>query len=1009
VVSYRDDFDFLWELIGGTQGHDPAGTYRDSGRCTFILVWDAMPPVPQSSSVNTNKYLTPFDWTVAYSLSSGRGGIRREGSGFDFRILILDLASQASADADAVRFFAQFPGRNPPSMPWVRVFDPIGERDRLWAATSDPHILPLAVMADLADHRLPFFSECSTANRDADLTMIQRIWCAGVAQPAQPNDRHALANLVGPFLLKRGQTAERSVRSIRTLLEQLQLVPTRGDEQCLLAPGRPWIRWQEEPWKTAVDRILQWEERPLNVVVADDNVFEYGWGELLCMAMDAEPVPTVLQATGPVLLGRRDAAHSPMRLYGVESAEQLVERADILPAHESDSHDAECNGDEHRPSCGLVNRRFQLSLRMSDGQELPLDILLLDLRLHQGKDLASEARFFESLLPGAANCCVSEQEAGQSPAVSSWPGFTRDELDRVAAWATEVIEGSGSARREDARYLRALTLLPRLMSLVDPSLPIVLFSSTGQREIVEALRPYGNIITAFEKPRLSANPDPGLAAATAAKFRDAMLAALDLVLARRVCIRLPESSSFGSAAHTYEWTVDERPWRIELMLDETGDVDKDTLKLGGLLTVCPPGVELGTVDRELHRRHPWIRVTKEHCRREQQRAEIAELLLRSCEKESIYVAAVSLAGKRSDSQSHTLDRSDELDDVRIADNLYRELFRCIVEMAVYYLGRQRVPEGARTEFAVRAAARHIPLPADPQAAGRLRRALFERWGMTTEYVGPDMALWTAKDEIDEFLEQGPAVEKRVIDAARAFSDYVDFEVEHKKLTRPTASVRYFRWDTPRAIVEAVKRQYHNSAFEPRPGIVRAYSLNAYGKPAAFETWAMHFFADGLLSAGGNADLATQELWKNGFQSNYGVPLLMALEAHRLWLRSLVVEALATYSRVEGSARSDPVIGGIGHGLHRACASLSGAEILRLARRLSEPTHSLAPPRESVGRVRWKYRDRLEIVDNVGGVFWARKEDCSENFDRFSAGDEVSFMWLPSVVPGDYVARQVRRH
>jgi len=47
------------------------------------------------------------------------------------------------------------------------------------------------------------------------------------------------------------------------------------------------------------------------------------------------------------------------------------------------------------------------------------------------------------------------------------------------------------------------TLLPRLLSLIDPTLPIVIFSSTHSTDLSDPFRDYGNIITTFRKPVLS--------------------------------------------------------------------------------------------------------------------------------------------------------------------------------------------------------------------------------------------------------------------------------------------------------------------------------------------------------------------------------------------------------------------------------------------------------------------------------------------------------------------------
>ena len=47
------------------------------------------------------------------------------------------------------------------------------------------------------------------------------------------------------------------------------------------------------------------------------------------------------------------------------------------------------------------------------------------------------------------------------------------------------------------------TLLPRLIALLDPTLPIIIFSSTHRTELIDPFRDYGNIITTFRKPILT--------------------------------------------------------------------------------------------------------------------------------------------------------------------------------------------------------------------------------------------------------------------------------------------------------------------------------------------------------------------------------------------------------------------------------------------------------------------------------------------------------------------------
>ena len=239
--------------------------------------------------------------------------------------------------------------------------------------------------------------------------------------------------------------------------------------------------------RAAVRNVPQAKKRPLNIVLVDDNVFRYGWGEVLCMALGVKPTSLDLaKATGLELLGKRDEPSSPIQVHGVPSGEQWAELTGLLmPETRTDS---EASGDGS-PASNLamapVDCRYRLVVK---GVDDPVDILFLDLRLHQGKSLAVEATFFQRLWTVANQYC-DNVPPGSSPQALPWPGFTRKELDMVKEWIEKACTLDATADRTSPAYRSALTLLPRLVALADHSLPIVLFSSTGQREIVEILRP----------------------------------------------------------------------------------------------------------------------------------------------------------------------------------------------------------------------------------------------------------------------------------------------------------------------------------------------------------------------------------------------------------------------------------------------------------------------------------------------------------------------------------------
>lgn len=84
------------------------------------------------------------------------------------------------------------------------------------------------------------------------------------------------------------------------------------------------------------------------------------------------------------------------------------------------------------------------------------------------------------------------------------------------------------------------TLLPRLLSLLDPTLPILIFSSTHRSELIDPFRDYGNIITTFRKPMLSSLNDDwtSIAGGLRADFAAAVERAAHILTVRRLLLNM---------------------------------------------------------------------------------------------------------------------------------------------------------------------------------------------------------------------------------------------------------------------------------------------------------------------------------------------------------------------------------------------------------------------------------------------------------------------------------------
>ena len=116
---------------------------------------------------------------------------------------------------------------------------------------------------------------------------------------------------------------------------------------------------------------------------------------------------------------------------------------------------------------------FSSGIALNAAQRIDF-ILFLDLRLFDREHKGEEAAFVSKLQHIAALLKTRFASGNEHPV---WP----------------LIDDLGT----DAG---GLNLLPRLLSLFDPTLPIVLFSSTDRKSIVEHFKHYPNIVTDFQKP-----------------------------------------------------------------------------------------------------------------------------------------------------------------------------------------------------------------------------------------------------------------------------------------------------------------------------------------------------------------------------------------------------------------------------------------------------------------------------------------------------------------------------
>lgn len=530
VFSYQNQehFNGLWNLLTSS----PPQFNLLPG--TFVIVWDGIPARGSKNDVvDTNKYLTPVDWAVGFSLFINN---QCKDAYPDFKILIVSV-DPYSKDVNNLRHSLVF-------TPWIRL---------LMSNTVDSLICCL-LNSDSQSMQEVF------SNNKGDMAFIRNLWTARLTRPSTPGDHHALANIIGPVLLMGDDGSDTHITALRHFMVALDLIPVNKEACTLLTKDNPWIKWDE----LNLGDVLKEPSSNLELILIDDQ-YEQGWGKMLCLAAGTEyKVPDVT-------------------INGLQSISHENNKVTALSASSSDWMLDKLKGDQ----------RFSLVLDDQNTDRKNPEILFLDLRLFSGKDISEEVTFFGKLIPLARK--LTEKANNNLP----WPGFSEDEIDLVEEWCL-----CKDKKREDDIYVTALTFLPRIVALTDLSLPIILFSSTGRRDIAEKLKPYGNIITAFDKPKFTVDIPFDIVEQTKGKFQEAVSKALSILLGRNTCIK---AKDLNERALSYLGTAPLIPFNsriplishIEIYLDESGTAGSEPFSIGGLIVAYPDYASVSSLQREL--------------------------------------------------------------------------------------------------------------------------------------------------------------------------------------------------------------------------------------------------------------------------------------------------------------------------------------------------------------------------------------------------------------------------
>lgn len=515
---------------------------RDHRR--LVLVWDETPHDSLLDAYNLGNYLTAVDFAIALSLAMRSIAPNRR-----WRLSIIDHASHNHKDAGSVRLFRELrEGRT--LLPNVELYG-AAEADQLIAALLD----------------------CSTIAmpRSTDFQIVRNLWLQLLEE--RPERRHAIANVVGPQLLLEilgapPSPASRPVlRALRTLTRWL-MTPighfAGAGHEAAPAPRStaPWCG--PDIWRGIIDGFI----------VLDD-LEGLGWSSFLraALAVDDREGP----GRGRLLSFRSIAERSSRSASAIDLLGHLERRLELMEAVAEGASEP-----------GRYCRAFEIVPNISR------TILFLDLRLYSEADQDAERALCQRLL----ELFVPRFRALEARRSLPWPiRLSNDALAPIERYA------AGRSTHPDD-HAAALTLLPTLLATADPTLPIVLFSTTGRRSICDRLQTCRNIITYFDKPRFPIESIDALAIDAEARFRHAIDAALRLARGRKICVDLLELDRRGLRTQR---AIAARPLKtdgsiFEIYVDESGCADVPPFSVGAFALLLSSDEHAARLDHELHAR-----------------------------------------------------------------------------------------------------------------------------------------------------------------------------------------------------------------------------------------------------------------------------------------------------------------------------------------------------------------------------------------------------------------------
>ncbi len=478
----------------GIPGQDPVNAPSAVDQ-PLVVVWDGTAPVPSADKRQLVflPHLEPLDWALIWSLRwlsrceyPANAPLPESAP----RIGIVDLRPLGRSQAWSQLFQPQLLA----AMPWVHVYRPLADppeqhrgaplvaSDKSWGGPLlVPQRLPespwkLAVASNV-QNSVPISGKRERLLRG--LEVLQRLWLSALSEG---EEHHDINDLMGPLLLSVWQGRQSEVNAappyLRAMLSRCQAGPladpTAGPEAGAAL--------------TTSCRILAVDDH----LDGTRDGTGTGWGDvlewLICGKVDAgrrKPMPLSLETPAWNFAGKCGKGSYKLQFHGLQDPTAL------LPALGVRGQAAKATIDV----APYTIRRFDSPLSSPAGEQVEAPwLMLLDLRLFSG----TRSRAAEWHLTLAKAALSLHDHASKL----AWNAFGAD-LPSLRSWLKPDGASSPDNSLDEAI---ALTLLPRLCALRWPTTPILIFSSTRRRDVIERLALCRNIFFAGAKPNLAVAP-----------------------------------------------------------------------------------------------------------------------------------------------------------------------------------------------------------------------------------------------------------------------------------------------------------------------------------------------------------------------------------------------------------------------------------------------------------------------------------------------------------------------